>query len=64
MKFFLHVYVVPVVVLGILPYLQVWTVHEFVFIYTGISYEIRNCPNFHNVDSSPMGHVLLTNVPC
>ena len=65
MKIFLHVYVVPVVLLVILPKpCQAWALPIFVFVDADISFEIRNYPNLHKGDGSPRDQVLLMNVPC
>ena len=65
MKFFLHVYVVTVVVLVIVTHISRFGeyLHLFLFMQT-FFYEISECSNFHKGDGTPRDQVLFTNVPC
>ena len=64
-KFSLHVYVIPVVVLVISQHLSRFgqLLHLF-FVYAGISYEVRDCSNVHTGCGSFGGQVLMTEGLC
>ena len=63
-KFLLHEYVVPVVVLVIFLHLSRFGQYLHLLCgYAGISYEIMGCSNVHKGCGSFEGHVLSTEVP-